>query len=97
MDKRMKTAIYIEDGVVQLVITPESDFEKNALSSFQNKPLEAKIFSGTFYDCRGGWVRQKQYYEPRAVDFLDRDDKDKSLILRIDDAQEKRSLKDVSA
>lgn len=29
----MKTAIYVEDGTVQLVITPESDFEKNALST----------------------------------------------------------------
>lgn len=54
----MKTAIYIEDGVVQLVITPETDFEKNAVKSFTDKPLETKIFSGSFYDCRGGWVRQ---------------------------------------
>ena len=50
----MKTAIYIEDGTVQLVITPETDFEKNALSTFQNHELDAKIFSGSFYDCRGG-------------------------------------------
>jgi hypothetical protein len=54
----MKTAIYIEDGIVQLVITPESDFEKNALTTFRDKPLDAKLFAGTFYDCRGGWVRQ---------------------------------------
>ena len=50
----MKTAIYIEDGVVQLVITPEGEFEKNALKSFENKPMEAKVFAGAFYDCRGG-------------------------------------------
>lgn len=58
----MKTAIYIEDGVVQLVVTPETKFEKNALTSFAEKPLSAKIFAGTFYDCRGGWVRQTSYY-----------------------------------
>ena len=68
----MKTAIYIEDGVVQLVITPESEFEKNALSTFNNKPINAKIFSGSFYDCRGGWVRQNTYYS---------DSTDRSLIL----------------
>lgn len=72
----MKTAIYIEDGVVQLVITPETEFEKNALTTFQDKPLDAKLFSGSFYDCRGGWVRQKAYYSgyPGAQD-------DQSLIL----------------
>jgi hypothetical protein len=59
----MKTAIYIEDGLVQLVITPESKFEKNALSTFRDKPLDAKLFAGGFYDCRGGWVRQTAYHD----------------------------------
>ncbi len=49
----MKTVIYIEDGIVQLVITPETEFEKNALSTLKEKPLDAKMFSGSFYDCRG--------------------------------------------
>ena len=75
----MKTAIYIEDGVVQLVITPESDFEKNALRSFSEKPMEAKIFSGTFYDCRGGWVRQTQHFDRFNFDSTK---EDQSLILR---------------
>lgn len=78
----MKTAIYIEDGTVQLVLTPETEFEKNALSGFCEKPLEAKTFSGSFYDCRGGWVRQTAYrYEPCSGGFRERDDQ--SLILRI--------------
>jgi hypothetical protein len=64
----MKTAIYIEDGVVQLVITPENDFEKAALRSFEDKPMDAKVFAGSFYDCRGGWIRQTN---------------DRSLILRM--------------
>lgn len=70
----MKTAIYIEDGIVQLVITPESQFEKNALSTFSDKPLEAKLFSGSFYDCQGGWVRHSY----RSHHELEND---KSLIL----------------
>jgi hypothetical protein len=73
----MKTAIYIEDGVVQLVITPESEFEKNALSGFHEKPLEAKFFVGAFYDCRGGWVRQTRYYNGPYGEA-----EDQSLILR---------------
>jgi len=79
----MKTAIYIEDGVVQLVITPESDFEKDSLKSFRDKPLDAQIFSGTFYDCRGGWTRQSVFYPDS---FGERTD-DASLILRMASAK----------
>lgn len=79
----MKTAIYIEDGVVQLVITPESEWEKSALRSFETKPMEAKIFAGTFYDCRGGWTRQRDY----SSQVYDRtDSNDRSLILRMTEA-----------
>ena len=74
----MKTAIYIEDGVVQLVLSPESKFEKNALSGFTKKPLAVKIFNGSFYDCRGGWVRQKSYY-PSCGDTFE----DQSIILTV--------------
>ena len=77
----MKTAIYIEDGVVQLVVTPESEFEKNALTSFEDKELETKIFNGTFYDCRGGWVRQSDISPQYQAGLCDRDSK--SIILRI--------------
>jgi len=76
----MKTAIYIEDGIVQLVITPESEFEKNALSSFEKKELDAKVFSGTFYDCRGGWVRQTQQY---GGHLMNESDSDKSIIITL--------------
>ena len=75
----MKTAIYIEDGVVQLVITPQSEFEKNALRSFGQSPMTAKVMSGSFYDCKGGWIRQKETYGG-GVNSTD----DHSLILRMD-------------
>lgn len=39
----MKTAIYIEDGVCQLVLTPENKFEQDALASFSEKPTETAI------------------------------------------------------
>jgi len=77
----MKTAIYIEDGVVQLVITPETEFEKNALSSFREKELETKIFTGSFYDCRGGWVKQSGYFG--SPHYQGSDNNDKSIILKI--------------
>jgi len=83
----MKTAIYIEDGIVQLVITPENEFEKNALSSFQDRPLEAKIFAGTFYDCRGGWIRQARHTPSLSYVHHSMDREDRSLILRVDTPQ----------
>ena len=77
----MKTAIYIEDGLVQLVVTPETEFEKNSLSTFGEKPLEAKLFAGSFYDSRGGWVRQSAY-RPNSRMFSNHDlETDDSLIL----------------
>jgi len=79
----VKTAIYIEDGTVQLVITPETEFEKNALRSFEDRPLQAQVFAGSFYDCRGGWVRQADYREPWGMGLSNRDSNDRSLILRM--------------
>lgn len=73
----MKTAIYIEDGIVQLVITPETEFEKSALSSM-NGEIDAEIFRGQFYDCRGGWTRQKEVYQS----IHGENTSDNSLIIR---------------
>lgn len=69
----MKTAIYIEDGVTQFVLTPESDFEKNAVNLFYTNGKLIFVEKGGFYKCAGGWNRHKQ-------------DED-SLILRIDKNQ----------
>ena len=79
----MKTAIYVEDGVVQLVITPVSEFEKNALANFVEKDLQVKIFEGSFYDCRGGWVCQTDFpKESYHYPYLQKN-KDKSIIITV--------------
>ena len=79
----MKTAIYIEDGVTQLVITPETDFEKSTLRMLggEDGDVEAKMHTGSFYDCRGGWVRQSQYNA--HMHDLSADRGDSSLILKV--------------
>lgn len=82
----MKTAIYIEDGTVQLVITPESDFEKDAMRTFGEGEIEAKMFRGSFYDCRGGWVKQSMHYA--ALHDLSSANEDRSLILRMSNTQD---------
>lgn len=54
----MKTAIYIEDGITQLVLTPESEFERKVVSSVTKGEQKCHIHTGSFYECQGGWVRQ---------------------------------------
>jgi hypothetical protein len=76
----LKTAIYIEDGLVQLVITPETEFEKDAMKTLREKRIDAKLFEGTFYDCRGGWVRQSALQHRGMYDNYN-DKRDESLIL----------------
>lgn len=70
----MKTAIYIADGVMQLVLTGESEFEKNTLAAIEDKRMTLKIFRGQFYRCQGGWVRHDDHPN----------DDDRSLILTVD-------------
>ena len=52
----MKTAIYIECGDVQLVLTPENEWEQKTLNSF-GPLVKASVMRGHFYTCEGGWHR----------------------------------------
>jgi len=87
---QMKTAIYIEDGVTQVVLTPESEFEKFALSELENQSLNVQIFNGTFYDCRGGWIRQREDYRSSYPTLGQTEDK--SIIIRTDDKENKNDI-----
>ena len=58
----MKTAIYINDGRTQLVLTPESDFEKGVVGRIDKGEHAVKIYTGEFYDCQGGWTRQRAVF-----------------------------------
>ncbi len=79
----MKTAIYIEDGVTQLVLTPETEYEKDIVHAFGKKLSRVQVFEGQFYDCRGGWIRQTAYYPERGSP-MQHERRDSSLIMRID-------------
>lgn len=58
----MKIALYIEDGLEQIVLTPESDTEKNILGKLHDGTRSLSIKRGSFYGCQGGWVRQQREY-----------------------------------
>jgi hypothetical protein len=80
----VKTAIYIEDGVTQLVLTPESEYEQGIVKAFGKDLSRVQVFDGTFYDCRGGWVRQTAHRDRFFASYNDGYCHDSSLILRID-------------
>lgn len=53
----MKTAIYIEDGVTQLVLTPDNKFEQDVVGRIESVDTRVAIYRGEFYHCQGGWNR----------------------------------------
>lgn len=78
----MKTAIYIAEGVVQLVLTAESAFEKSVLGMLEEGKRDIGIYRGAFYGCQGGWVRwKKDNFSP-----FSNGGQDDSLIFRLDRA-----------
>lgn len=54
----MRTAVYIESGVTQLVLTPETEFEQSLLREIrEGAPMSTRLVSGEFYRTGGGWIR----------------------------------------
>lgn len=65
----MKIALYIEDGLEQIVLTPTSDTEEAILEKIHDGSRQLSIKRGEFYGCRGGWTRhKKQYHSPYGSD-----------------------------
>lgn len=54
----MKIALYIEDGLEQITLTPQSDVEKGLVFKLVDHQRAIEAHRGSFYNCRGGWVRQ---------------------------------------
>lgn len=71
----MKTAILITDGVKQIMFTPETDAEKQALKMIQpDEDIHTIIKTGSFsnihgvfgadvYKCQGGYYRAEEKEE----------------------------------
>ncbi|KKL87348.1 hypothetical protein LCGC14_1935610 [marine sediment metagenome] len=52
----MKTAIYIEDGLTQLVLTPETDFESHIVQQVEKGGQEVKVHSGEFFRNQANYI-----------------------------------------
>ena len=72
----MKTSVFICEGDVQLVLTPERGFERDALKELLPVGnIRATVYQGSFYECQGG------YWRFEAIPYHTKKD-DQSVILR---------------
>lgn len=80
----MKIALYIEDGLEQIILTPESATEKDILQKLHDGSREMSLKHGSFYACQGGWTRYRQSYMTDGVMFPSerRDDESTMIVLR---------------
>lgn len=85
----MKIALYIEDGLEQLVLTPDSEYERTMLQKIHDGARDLSIKSGGFYRCRGGWTRHKQM--PHSPFDSATNDEDESTIIVLTRKPEKAS------
>jgi hypothetical protein len=58
----MKIALYIEDGLEQIVLTPETETERGIVGKMHDGDRQMTIHSGRFYGTVGGWVRHADEY-----------------------------------
>lgn len=70
----MKIAFYVEDGLEQIVLTPQSPIEKAMLKKLHDGTRSFEMSRGEFYPCTGGWVTQGNSYGVRATMFSTADD-----------------------
>ena len=74
----MKIALYIEDGLEQIVLTPETETEKGIVGKLHDGSRELSVFSGSFYACQGGWTRHRTYSDYGGAT----EDKSTIIVLR---------------
>lgn len=78
----MKIALYIEDGLEQIVLTPESDTEKGILGMMHDGSRDLDIKKGSFFSCRGGWMRHGIHTENFAYARSDENDESTMIIMK---------------
>jgi len=69
----MKTALYIADGILQAVLTPETEQEKRILD-LVDMQKNIRMYRGQFYYCQGGWERHGPDEESLIMVLKDKED-----------------------
>lgn len=60
----MRTAIYLEDGLLQVVLSPENAHERQCLALLHQHEKQIVVKQGAFYECRAGYVRMNDSPKP---------------------------------
>lgn len=66
----MKIALYIEDGLEQIVLTAQSETEKGILGKLHDGSRQLDIKKGAFYACNGGWTRHASRDDSSTIIIL---------------------------
>lgn len=53
----MKIALYIEDGISQIILTPSTEHERGLLKLLRDESYELGIKVGQFVETKGGYIR----------------------------------------
>ena len=80
----VKIALYVEDGLEQIVLTPDNECEAGILGKIHDSERELTIKRGEFYGCRGGWTR---WAEPRHSYYGSGNDESTMIVLRRKDGR----------
>lgn len=54
----MRVALYIEDGLEQIVLTPESETERGIIGKLHDGTRELSVHRNSFFHTHGGFIRQ---------------------------------------
>ena len=79
----MKIALYIEDGLEQIVLTPETETEKGILGKLHDGSRKLDIKKGSFFDCKGGWTRFTPHQFSDAYGRAEAGDESTMIVLRL--------------
>jgi hypothetical protein len=77
----MKIALYIEDGLEQIVLTPESETEKAILGKIHDGSRSITLKRGSFYECRGGYERYEPQWQSYVYDWRGSGSRDESTMI----------------
>lgn len=78
----MKIALYIEDGLEQIVLTPESDTEKAILGKLHDGSRQLSILKGSFFQCKGGWMRHGIHTIHSLYGHSEENDESTMIVMR---------------
>ena len=76
----MRTALWMVDGTTQIVLSPETEWERVALKQIKSGTLT--VFEAEFFDCQGGYWRGVSRSTDGLFGVVDSGPRD--TILRID-------------